>query len=165
MQPTEATRSRTFHWHDPNELAEAASGLTGLEFVDRIRRGELAPPPIAALLGMELIEVAPSRVVFALEPAEWMFNPIGSVHGGIAATLLDSAMGCAIQTALPAGSRYTTADLHVRYLRPMTAETGRVLATGTVLGAGRRQATAEGRVEVQATGKLIATGTTGCIVL
>ena len=117
------------------------------------------------MLGMEIVEVAPSRVVFALEPAEWMFNPIGSVHGGIAATLLDSAMGCAIHTALPAGTGYTTADLEVRYLRAMTAETGRVRAVGTVVQTGRRQATAEGRIEVEATNKLIATATTGCIVL
>jgi uncharacterized protein (TIGR00369 family) len=168
MQPSAEPapeRSRTFSWADPAALVAAARESTGLAFIERLCRGELPPPPIVSMLGMELVDVAPSRVVFALEPAEWMFNPIGSVHGGIAATLLDSAMGCAIQTALPAGTRYTTADLHVRYLRPMTAETGRVLATGTLIGAGRRQATAEGRVEVQVTGKLIATGTTGCIVL
>ena len=94
-----------------------------------------------------------------------MFNPIGSIHGGVAATLLDSAMGCAVHTTLPAGTGYTTADLHVRYLRAMTAQTGRVLSIGTVVQSGRRQATAEGRIEVQATGKVIATATTGCIVM
>jgi len=168
MQPTPerpTERTRTFGWADPAELAAAARESLGLAFVERISRGELPPPPIASLLGMEIVDVAPSQVVFALEPAEWMFNPIGSVHGGIAATLLDSAMGCAIQTALPAGTGYVTADLHVRYLRAMSADTGRVLATGTVIQAGRRQATAEGRIEAHATGKLIATGTTGCTVL
>ena len=114
---------------------------------------------------MEIVEVQPSRVVFALEPADWMFNPIGSVHGGVAATLLDSAMGCAVHTTLAPGTGYTTADLHVRYLRAMTAQTGRVLAIGTAVQSGRRQATAEGRIEVEATGQLIATATTGCIVM
>src|SRR5664279_22434 len=99
MQPSAEPapeRSRSFSWADPAELVAAARESTGLDFVERLSRGELPPPPIVSMLGMEIVEVAPSRVVFALEPAEWMFNPIGSVHGGIAATLLDSAMGCAI---------------------------------------------------------------------
>ncbi|HET9102355.1 MAG TPA: PaaI family thioesterase [Solirubrobacteraceae bacterium] len=157
--------TRTYEWHDPAALAAAAAAVPGLEFLRRVVAGELPPPPIASLLGMEIVEVAPSRVVFALEPADWMFNPIGSVHGGVAATLLDSAMGCAVHTTLPAGTAYTTSDLHVRYLRAMTVQTGRVRATGTVVQSGRRQATAEGRIEAEATGKIIATATTGCIVM
>ena len=159
-------RSRTFTWDDPTQLAAAAqNGRSGLSFIQAIASGELPPPPIAQLLGMDIVEASEGRAVFALEPAEWMFNPIGSVHGGIAATLLDSCMGCAVQTVLPEGSAYTTSDLQVRYLRAMTAETGRVLAEGTVVHAGRRQATAEGRVTIEATGKVIATATTGCVIL
>ena len=94
-----------------------------------------------------------------------MFNPIGSVHGGIAATILDSCMGCAVHTTLPSGTGYTTGDLHIRYLRAMTMQTGRVLAEGTVVHAGRRQATAESRLTAQDSGKLIATGTAACVVL
>ena len=146
-------------------VAAARDGRTGLEFISAAMGGELSPPPIARLIGMETVAVEEGRVVFAATPAEWMYNPIGSVHGGIAATLLDSCMGCAVQTRLPAGVGYTTSDLQVRYLRAMTADTGRVLAEGTVTHAGRRQATAEGRLTVEATGKLIATATTGCIVL
>jgi uncharacterized protein (TIGR00369 family) len=159
-------RSRTFDWEDPSVLAAAArNGRSGLEFITAIARGELPPPPIAKLLDMDIVEASEGRAVFSLEPAEWMFNPIGSIHGGIAATLLDSCMGCAVQTVLPPGAAYTTSDLHVRYLRAMSIDTGRVLAEGTVVHPGRRQATAEGRLSVQATGKLIATATTGCIVL
>ena len=114
---------------------------------------------------MDIVEVGEGRVVFSLEPQEWIFNPIGSVHGGIAATLLDSCLGCAIQTVLPAGGAYTTGDLHVRYLRAMSAATGLVHAEGRVEHVGRRQATADGRITVAATGKTIATATTGCLVL
>jgi uncharacterized protein (TIGR00369 family) len=151
---------------DPMMLAQEASNLSGLEFLERWLRPEMPPPPpIAVLFGMEWVEIEPSRVALALEPEEWMFNPIGAVHGGIAATLLDTVLGCAVHTTLPAGTGYATTDLHIRYLRAMTADTGRVVATGTVVHAGGRYATAEGRVEVEATGKLIATGTAGCTIL
>lgn len=157
---------RQFTWEDPSFLSDAAmSGMSGLEFIRAMAAGELPPPPIARLLDSFVTEVSEGRVVFSLEPAEWMYNPIGSVHGGIAATALDSCMGCAIQTLLPVGTGYTTADLQVRYLRPMTATTGRVLAEGTVVHAGRRHATAQGRLTVEDSGKLLATATTGCLVL
>ena len=91
-------------------------------------------------------------MIFAITPAEWMYNPIGSVHGGVAATLLDSSLGCAIHTALAAGTRYTTTDLHVRYVRAMTADTGRVLADSRVVHVGRKLATAEGRLYAEADG-------------
>lgn len=161
-----ATRSRRFSWDDPAVLAGASmSGASGEAVMKAIMAGELPPPPIAQMLGMELIEVSHGHAVFALEPAEWMYNPLGTVHGGIAATLLDSCMGCAIHTTLPAGTGYTTSDLQVRYLRAMSDTTGRVIAEGEVVHTGRRQATAHGRLHVESTGKLIATATTGCIVL
>jgi uncharacterized protein (TIGR00369 family) len=151
---------------DPTMLAQEAVNMSGLEFFARWFRPEIPPPPaIVVLLGMEWIELGPSRAVLALEPAEWMFNPLGSIHGGIAATLLDTAMSCAVHTTLPAGTGYATTDLHIRYIRAMNVDTGRVIATGTVAHAGRRHATAEGRIEVEATGKLIATGTAGCTIL
>ena len=159
-------RSRRFTWQDPEILVKAAtSGMTGLEFMRAVANHELPPPPIAQLLAMDVAEISEGRVVFSLEPAEWMYNPIGSVHGGIAATVLDSCMGCAIHTTLPASTGYTTSDLQIRYVRAMGATTGRVLAEGTIVHSGRRQATAQGRLCVEQTGKLIATATTGCIVL
>jgi uncharacterized protein (TIGR00369 family) len=157
--------ARTHTWEDPLELAAGMSGRTGLEFMQALMAGELPPPPILTLLDMEALEVERGRVVFALTPAVWMYNPIGSVHGGVAATILDSCLGCAVQTTLPAGAGYTTSDLQVRYVRAMTAQTGRVLAEGAVVHAGRRQAVAEGRLYVESTGKLVATATTGCAIL
>jgi uncharacterized protein (TIGR00369 family) len=162
---TTSPRSRTFTWQDPAALASAASALSGLDFFARLAEGTLPPPPIAELMGFAVTAAEPGRCVFAMQPAEWMFNPIGSVHGGVAATILDSCMGCAVHTTLAAGTGYTTTDLQIRYLRGMTVDTGRVIAEGTVVHTGRRQATAEGRLFVESTGKLIATGTTGCIVL
>src|SRR3954470_7749702 len=139
-------RSRTFSWSDPLVTAAAARDMSGLEAIRAIAAGELPPPPIASLLNFEITLVEPGRVIFAIEPAEWMYNPIGSVHGGVAATLLDSSLGCAVHTVLEAGTRYTTSDLHVRYVRAMTAQTGRVLADSKVVHIGRKLATAEGRL-------------------
>jgi uncharacterized protein (TIGR00369 family) len=158
-------RTRTFSWQDPSVSAATSRDRSGMELLQAIVDGTLPPPPIAELMGMSLDEVQAGRVVFSLEPAEWMYNPIGSVHGGVAATVLDSCMGCAIHSLLPAGVGYTTSDLQVRYSRGMTVATGRVLAEGTVVHAGRRLATAEGRLTAAADGKLIAHATTGCIVL
>ena len=161
--PTEA-RSRTFSWHDPAATAAEGLKLAGLDYIRAITAGELPPPPIAELHGFEIVEAEEGRAVFALTPAEWMYNPIGMVHGGIAATILDSCMGCAVHTTLPAGVGYTTTDLQVRYIRAMGEATGRVLAEGRVVHRGKRTATAEGRVFVESNEKLIAHGSTGCVI-
>jgi uncharacterized protein (TIGR00369 family) len=157
-------RTRTIHWEDP--LATAARGreMSGLEFLEAIRTGRIPPPPIAALLGFSIVEVSDGRATFAVVPDESHYNPIGVVHGGVAAALLDTAMGCAVQSKLPRGRAYTTLDVHVRYLRPLTSKTGRVLCTGVAVHAGGRVATAEGRV-VDEAGKLYATGTTSCLLV
>ena len=133
-------------WSDPAATAAAGLKLAGLAYIRAIATGALPQPPVADLLGIEIVEADEGRAVFALEPAEWMYNPIGLVHGGIAATILDSCMGCAVHTTLAAGVGYTTTDLQVRYIRAMGEATGRVLAEGRVVHAGRRTATAEGRV-------------------
>jgi uncharacterized protein (TIGR00369 family) len=159
-------RRRSFEWVDPLEAGAAAAGLSGLETMEAIMAGSVPPPPIAAMLGMEVVGVEPGRALFALEPAEWMYNPIGSVHGGVAATLLDSCMGCAVHTTLEAGAGYTTTDLQVRYLRAMRAGGGRVIAEGRVVHGGRRTATAEGRLYLESDpGVLFAHGSTGCVIL
>jgi uncharacterized protein (TIGR00369 family) len=158
-------RTRSFSWEDPAATAAAGLELAGLQCMQAIVDGTLPPPPIARLLDFTIVEVQESRAVFAMEPAEWMYNPIGSVHGGIAATILDSCMGCAVHTTLEAGVAYTTADLQVRYIRAMGNATGRVLAEGRVVHRGRRTATAEGRLFVESDETLIAHGTTGCMIL
>ena len=147
------------------QSARLAREHSGMEVLRAIMAGTVGPPPIADMLGMNLVEVTEGRAVFAVEPAEWMYNPIGSVHGGIAATLLDSCMGCAIHSTLPAGVGYATSDLQIRYSRGITVDSGRVLAEGSVVHAGRRLATAEGRLTEEATGKLLAHATTGCMLI
>ena len=117
-------------------------------------------------LGFEAVSFEPGVAVFAFEPAEYQYNPIGSVHGGIAATILDSCMGCAVHTTLDAGVGYTTTDLQVRYLRSMRAGDGRVLAEGRVVHSGRRTATAEGRLYLESDPDVLyAHGSTGCVIL
>jgi uncharacterized protein (TIGR00369 family) len=165
MSTVERLRTRSFSWEDPAPTVAAALELPGLQCMQAIVDGTLPPPPIARLLDFELVEVQDGRALFAMAPAEWMYNPIGSVHGGIAATILDSCMGCAVHTTLEAGVAYTTTDLQVRYLRAMSDTTGRVLAEGRVIHRGKRTATAEGRLFVESDERLLAHGTTGCVIL
>ena len=161
---SESERTVTVRWEDPRKLGEAARGLTGMEFLQKIVAGELPPPPIAALLKFELVELSEGRAIFAVEPKEYHYNPIGVVHGGLAATLLDSAMGCAVHSTLPAGAGYTTLEIKVNFVRPITADTGRVRAEAKLIHLGGRTATAEGRV-IDEAGKLYAHATTTCLIL
>jgi uncharacterized protein (TIGR00369 family) len=138
--------------------------LTGLERLQGIIDGDVPPAPMAELMGFELAEVEVGRAVFEGEPTEALNNPMGTVHGGFAATLLDSAMGCAVHSTLPAGGAYSTLELSVNLVRPITAQTGRVRAEGSLIHGGRRAATAEGRLIALDTGKLLAHGTTTCLV-
>ena len=158
-------RSRTITWHDPVEAFAAATGMSGLEFMHAMRDGQIPKPPIAELMGFDVIEMTEGRAVFTVVPAEYHYNPIGVVHGGLAMTLLDSAMGCAVQTTLPAGSGYTTLEAKVNFVRPMGRETGRVVCEGQVINRGRTIALADGRVYAEETGKLIAHGTSTCLII
>jgi uncharacterized protein (TIGR00369 family) len=160
MQP----RERTITWEDPLAAAAQGIGLSGLEYMRAIAAGEIPPPPIAMLMGFELDAVEEGRAVFAVTPREYHYNPIGVVHGGLAATLLDSAMGCAVHTTLPAGTAYTTLEVKVNFARPITGDTGRVVCAGTVIHRGRTIATAEGRLTAADSGKLLAHGTTTCLL-
>ena len=157
-------RSLEVTWQDPVELAKVARSMAGIEFLRAMRDGKLPPPPIAALLGFTLVEVEPGRAVFEVTPGERHYNPIGVVHGGLAMTLLDSAMGCSVQTHMPAGGGYTTLEAKTNLVRAITSETGVLRAIGKVVHLGKRIATAEARLEDKA-GKLYAHATTTCIVL
>lgn len=139
--------------------------MTGLELLRAIGAGELPAAPMAELLGLEPLHAEEGRVVFAAEPGPQHENALGIVHGGLAAALLDSAMGCAVHSTLPDGVGYTTLELKVNFTRPITPATGRVVCEGTVVHRGGRVATAEGRVVVEASGKLLAHGTTTCLIL
>jgi uncharacterized protein (TIGR00369 family) len=157
-------RSLSIEWADPAALAAAGRTMAGIDFLRAIRDGKLPPPPIAVLLGFRLAEVEPGVAVFECTPGEQHYNPIGVVHGGLAMTLLDSCMGCCVQTRTPAGSGYTTLEAKTHLVRAITDKTGRLRATGKVVHFGNRIATAEGRLE-DASGKLYAHATTTCILL
>jgi uncharacterized protein (TIGR00369 family) len=157
-------RALSVTWSDPHAAFEEGRKLTPIEHLRAIRDGRIPDPPIARLLGMRLTAVEDGSASFELTPAEQHYNPIGAVHGGIAFTLLDSAMGCAVQTRCPAGKGYTTLELKVNLVRAITLQTGVLRASGRVVHLGSRTATAEGRLE-DAAGKLYAHGTSTCLIL
>ncbi|MBO3746320.1 PaaI family thioesterase [Streptosporangiaceae bacterium NEAU-GS5] len=157
------TRTRTHSWTQPT-LPKDLAQLSGLEFLQAMLDGEIPPPAIAGTLGFTLVSVAPGEAVFEGEPGEHLYNPMGTVHGGYFATLLDSALGCAVMTRLPAGVGYTTTQLNVHMLRPAFAHTGRLRCEATAVHVGRQVATAEARLICAENGKLYAHGTTTCAV-
>ena len=160
-----STRTRTISWQDPAPVAAAGAGMSGLDYMRALATGELPPPPIAVVMRMHPVEVEPGSVVFEGRPGEEHYNPIGVVHGGYASTLLDSALGCAVHTTLEPGVGYTSLSLEVKFVRPITRETGLVLARAQVVHRGRRQATAEAKLVEAGTDKLLASGTTTCMIL
>jgi uncharacterized protein (TIGR00369 family) len=161
----EITRTRTLTWQDPMPSAGAGAELSGLQYMRAIAAGEVPPPPIAVTMNFALIEVSEGRAIFEGEPGEEHYNPIGVVHGGYASTLLDSALGCAVHTTLPKGSAYTTQTIEVKFVRPITRDTGRVRVEAEVVHGGRRQAVSEAKLVEADSGKLLATGTSTCMIL
>jgi uncharacterized protein (TIGR00369 family) len=157
------TRAKTVTWDDPMAIAAAGRGEVGLDFLRRMVAGELPPPPIANLLGMSLVSVSPGQAVFTLVPDESMYNPIGAVHGGVVCTLLDSALGCALHTTLPAGKGYTSVEIKVSYLKGVRPSSGPLTATGRVVRAGSRVGFTEGEV-LDASGAVVATATSTLLV-
>ena len=149
---------------DPRDVAARGLQLSGMDYIRAIFAGELPAPPISELMGFHGVEAEPGRAVFEMEPGPQHYNPIGSVHGGIALTLLDSAMGCAVHTTLEAGVGYTTIEVKTNFVRAITADTGLIRCEGTVIHKGSRVATAEGKL-TDAAGKLLAHGTTTCLIL
>jgi len=145
-------------------VADTRRGLSGLDFFRKMLAGELPPPPMLELFGIRLVEVEEGRVVFTAQAEERFYNGTGVAHGGFAATLLDTALGCAINTAMPVGKRFTTLELKINLTRPLTREVGLLRCEGRVVHVGGRTATSEGRI-VDAKGKLYAHGTTTCIVV
>jgi len=148
---------------DPREVAAQGLQLSGMQYIQAIFSGELPAPPISELMGFRGVSAEPGRAVFEMEPGPQHYNPIGSVHGGVALTLLDSAMGCAVHTLLEAGVGYTTLEVKTNFVRPITADTGLIRCEGIVIHKGSRIATAEGKL-TDANGKLLAHGTTTCLI-
>lgn len=144
--------------------AEARRRMSGIEFFRKMMAGEMPPPPMLDLLNIRLLEVEEGRVVFSAACEERFYNGTGVAHGGFAATLLDTALGCAINSAMPAGRRFTTLELKVNLTRPITSEAGTLRCEARIVHVGGRTATSEGRI-VDAAGKLYAHGTTTCIIV
>jgi uncharacterized protein (TIGR00369 family) len=161
----EITSSRTITWQDPLSSAAVGAEMAGLDYVRAIQAGEIPPPPIAVVMNYSIAELEEGSAVFEGQPGEEHYNPIGVVHGGYAATILDSALGCAVHTTCPAGVGYTSQTLEVKYLRPITRDTGMVRCEAEVVYRGRKSATAEARLVAAGTGKLLATGTSTCLIL
>lgn len=161
----EISRSLTVQWQDP--LASAAKGMemAGLDYMKAVMNREVPPPPIAVLMNMAPTEVDEGRAVFSALPGEEHYNPIGVVHGGFMATLLDSVAGCAVHTTLGVGEAYTTLTLEVKNVRPLTRDTGMVRGEGEVVYRGRRQATSDAKLYAVESGKLLATATSTCMIL
>jgi uncharacterized protein (TIGR00369 family) len=157
-------RTRTYSWSDPFALRDAMAGKSGLELMQAMARGDVPPPPIANTLGFRLVEAEHGHAVFECEPAEYHYNPIGMVHAGLAMTLMDSAMGLAFVTTLDSPTPWTTLEVKSNFTRALTADTGTVRCTGSVIHAGRRVATTEARIE-DPQGRLCAHGTSTILVL
>ena len=161
----EELRTRTITWQDPVASAALGAEMAGLDYVRAVQSGEIPPPPIAVVMNFSIELVEEGRAVFIGEPGEEHYNPIGVVHGGYASTLLDSALGCSVHTTLPVGVGYTSQTLEVKYLRPITRDTGRVRSEAVVVHRGRKTAVAEAKLSEAAGGKLLATGTSTCLLL
>lgn len=163
MSGSDPARTRTYGWLDQSIDPESVKALTGLEFMQAMLAGRFPKPSIADTLAFDLVEVADGRAVFEGVPGEWAYNPLGTVHGGYAATLLDSALGCAVHTTMKRGQGYTTVELKVNYVRAMTKATGPIRVEAAIIHCGGRLATAEGRLVGKADGRLYAHGSTTCL--
>ena len=160
----QVTRERLVQWEDPGPTVDAVRKAAGIEAIRAIASGSLPRPPISVLVNFSVAEVAEGRVVVEGYPGEEHYNPIGTVHGGFALTLFDTAMSCAIHTLLPAGVGYTTTDIQVRFIRGMTKDTGPVRCVGTAVHVGRSTAVAEAKL-YDGEGRVLGVGTTACAVL
>ncbi len=159
----DAARTRTFSWSDPLRNAAALGTMTGLELLHAMGRGELPAPPVMHLLGMDSVQAEEGRVVVTMRAQEFHYNPLGGVHGGILATLLDTAAACAVHTTLPAGTGYTSLDLTTKFLRPVTVASGLLRCEGTVISRGRRTALAQAQL-TDDQGRLLAHATSTCLI-
>jgi uncharacterized protein (TIGR00369 family) len=159
----EGVRSRTVKWTDPARTRFRLRNLDGYEQLAAIKRGEASPAPAVALLGLSLDELEPGRTIFSVVADELHENPMGTMHGGVVATLVDTAMGCAVSSTLPAEATFTTIELSTNFVRPITQATGRVYAEGRVVHEGGRIATTEARVYDDA-GTLYAHAKSTCLV-
>ena len=160
---TAPDRSRTITWSEPVSGLREFATMSGLDYLRHVMLDRAREAPIGATLGFRLVRFEHGLAVFEATPAEFHYNPLGTVHGGLAATLLDSALSCAVHTTLRPGLGYTTVELKVNFARPMLATTGLITCEGRTINVGSRIATSEARL-TGADGKLYAHGTATCLI-
>ena len=156
-------RTLTVTWEDPMISAAQVGDMSGLEYLQAIVDGRIPAPPIAKLMGFDIVSVSPGTATFSVVPHESQYNPIGTIHGGLMCTILDSVAGCAGQTTLPKGMGYTSLEIKVNYLRPVLKTSGKLTAVGTVTKPGRRAAFVDAIVTDES-GKLVATASSTLLI-
>jgi uncharacterized protein (TIGR00369 family) len=157
-------RSRTYTWADPHAWLTYATTHSGLEVLQRMAEGKIPPPPMAETLGMSSAEVEYGRFAVTVTPAEFHYNSLGVVHGGVLAAVLDTAAGCAVHSTLPVGMGYTSLDLHTPFFVAVRIATGEVWCEGTVVHRGSRAASAMARIEDRR-GRLLAQASSTCLLM
>ena len=163
MTVDDAVRRKTISWQDPRPAMAAGRAMSGLDYLTAMAEGRLPAAPFAAHLGMRAVSVSEGNAHFAATPDESLYNPIGMVHGGVAAAMLDSAVGCAVHTTLPAGVGYTSVELKVSFVRAITATSGEIHARGWLVKGGSRIAFGEGDLR-DADGTLLATASSTLLI-
>ncbi len=157
-------RTRTFSWADPGDVDFATLvGMTGLEQLQAMVEGKLPRPPIMDLIDLASFEPELGKVTVTMRAQEFHYNPLGTVHGGVIATLLDTAAACSVHSALKVGERYTSLDLTTKFVRPVTLDSGLVRCVGEVIQRGRRTALAQAQLFDEA-GRLAAHATSSCLI-
>jgi uncharacterized protein (TIGR00369 family) len=159
-----SARTRVFTWSDPASMLAHAPGRTGRQLLEAMAAGEIPAPPVASMVDFATFDVVDDTVVVTMRPQEFHYNPLGTVHGGVIATLLDTVAGCAVQLTLAEGQGYTSLDLDTKFVRPVTVASGTVRAVGRVVHRGSRVAHAEATLTDER-GKVLATATSSCVVL
>jgi len=156
-------RTRTYEWADPLEIAEIAKKMSGNNFLEGVLKGELPGPPVAATLDFHPLSLEIGKVSFEFIPQEFHYNPLGSVHGGVISTILDTVMGCALHSKLSQGIAYTTLELKVNFIKAVTEKSGRMIAEGRLIHSGKTTALIEADLKNEK-GILYAHGTSTCML-
>jgi uncharacterized protein (TIGR00369 family) len=159
-----SVRTRIFTWADPAATMAGGAQRSGREHLEALARGEVPSPPVAHMVDFESFDVVDDTVVVTMRPQEFHYNPLGTVHGGVIALLLDTVAGCAVHLTLPAGQGYTSLDLDTKFVRPVTVASGTVRAVGRVVHRGSRVAHAEATLTDES-GRVLATATSSCVIL
>ena len=156
-------RTRTFSWQDPTIGATEALQMEGIDYLSAMFEGKLPAPPIMHTLDFKMHSIKAGKAVFSFVPQEFHYNPIGSVHGGVISTILDSAMGCTVHSLMPKGKAYTTLELKVNFLKAITKNSGELFTIGKMIYSGGKTALVEAQI-VDANGKLFAYGVSTCLL-